>query len=118
MTFVSSMRFSLAALVALVFTASFSHAQAPDRTIWDGVYSEAQAERGRANYVKVCQVCHGANFLGHLASNAPALKGASFIGDWESESLGAVFEKIRTTMPPQGAGLVANEKLDVLAFIL
>jgi hypothetical protein len=34
------------------------------RTVWDGVYNEAQAKRGEAIYVDACSNCHGRTLEG------------------------------------------------------
>src|SRR5690242_9362493 len=55
-------------------------APAATRTIWDGVFTQAQAERGRDVYRKSCSACHKADLLGESA--APALAGAEFVQRW------------------------------------
>ena len=49
---------------------------AADRTVWDGVYTEEQATRGRADYLKACASCHAADLRG--GSTAPSLVEESF----------------------------------------
>src|SRR4051794_24952218 len=45
-----------------------SHAAAQAaRSVWDGVYTEAQAQRGKTLYVQRCGTCHGSG------DQAPAL---------------------------------------------
>ena len=39
-------------------------AQAPAKTVWDGVYTEAQAARGRSAYQQHCAECHGGSLEG------------------------------------------------------
>nr|QQZ51043.1 hypothetical protein JKL49_07660 [Phenylobacterium glaciei] len=34
-------------------------AQDATRSVWDGVYTEAQAQRGQAAYAQSCGLCHG-----------------------------------------------------------
>ena len=44
------------------------------RTVWDSVYSAAQATRGAAVYQKVCAECHGPQLAGKAnADDAPPL---------------------------------------------
>jgi mono/diheme cytochrome c family protein len=82
----------------LLFVASKSiNAQAPPRTVQDGVYSDAQAARGQALYVKRCAGCHGPSLEG---AQAPALAGQAFTTKFRMEPLSALFIKIRYTMPP------------------
>lgn len=87
------------------------------RTIWDGVYTEEQAARGEQVYAKSCGQCHG-DSLGGVES-APALTGPSFYGNWEGETLNALFERIRTTMPQDNPGSLSRaQNADIVAHML
>ena len=100
---------------AWVLVASLG-AQAPAPPIWQGVYSAAQAERGKTVYLNACIRCHGADLAG---TTAPSLKGDRFMDEWGGESVGRLFERIRDTMPPNfGTILTDASKLDIVAFIL
>ena len=85
--------------------------------IWDGVFTEAQAERGKtALSQNGCNGCHGAELGG---DKGPALKGERFMTDWENGSLNRLFTKIRDTMPPLNAEQVPPAtKLDIVAYLL
>jgi S-disulfanyl-L-cysteine oxidoreductase SoxD len=86
-------------------------------SVWDGVYTTAQAGRGKAAYAKDCASCHGAELGGSGA--APALAGADFKGNWNGQTLGDLFEKMQTTMPADQPGRLSREQnADILAFIL
>jgi mono/diheme cytochrome c family protein len=92
------------------------HAQSPTPRIWQGVYSAAQAERGKTAYDTSCVRCHGADLAG---TTAPALKGARFMETWGGENVSRLFEKIRDTMPPLFGTFVSDEaKLEIVAYIL
>ncbi len=120
------MKLRIAFLVlATVWTASVTTsslraqaAAAPGaRTVWDGVYTEAQAERGAAVYKSACSECHGADLTGD--GFAPALTGAEFTGNWNELSLGDLFERIRISMPPSGPATVTPaQKADIVAHVL
>jgi mono/diheme cytochrome c family protein len=84
--------------------------------IWGGVYTAAQADRGRAVYENHCSECHDADLSG---GEGPALIGSTFMVKWEMQSVERLFHKIRDTMPEAGSSAVTDaEKLDVVAFIL
>ncbi len=85
--------------------------------IWDGVFTAAQAERGKAALLQNgCNGCHGADLSG---DRAPGLKGQRFLGDWENGSVNRLFVKIRDTMPPLNAEQVApGTKIDIIAYLL
>jgi quinoprotein glucose dehydrogenase len=101
--------------VFLVLTAVLG-AQA-QKTVWDGVYTEEQAKRGAAVYAEKCAKCHG-DTLGGVEA-APALTGPAFYGNWEGESLNALFERIRLSMPPDNPGSLSRaQNVDLVARIL
>jgi mono/diheme cytochrome c family protein len=95
-------------------------AQPSDVRIWAGVYTTAQAGRGRTIYEAYCTRCHGLNLLGGRgAGGGPALKDAGFWLSWERSSLGNLYSKISRTMPLDSpASLRDDDYTDVLAYIL
>jgi mono/diheme cytochrome c family protein len=102
-------------MVAAVLSGAVGvRAQAP--RIWQGVYSAAQAERGKATFLTSCQRCHNADLSG---DRGPALKGERFTTSWGGGSVTRLFEKIRDTMPPFATSTLDDAaKLDIVAFIL
>ena len=70
------------------------------KTVWDGVFTTEQAERGAAAYKTACSECHGNDLAGD--GFAPALTGAEFMGNWNDLTVGDLFERIRISMPPSG----------------
>lgn len=115
------MRTSLAVSAAILSGATFvAGAQAPPAQarprIWQGVYTAAEADRGRATYVTTCLRCHNPDLSG---DRGPALKGERFMTSWGGGSVARLFEKIRDTMPPLATSTLDDRtKLDVVAFIL
>lgn len=85
--------------------------------IWDGVFTTAQADRGKAALLQNgCNGCHGADLAGE---RGPSLKGERFIKAWENGSVNRLFTKIRDTMPPLNAEQVPpNTKVDIIAYLL
>jgi len=105
-------RFASVTIAALLLSAGAASAA----TVWDGVYSAAQADRGKAAFAASCAGCHGDDMTS--MAEAP-LSGQGFMDMWREDSLDAVFDKIRSSMPLNSASSVPdNTKLDVLAFIL
>jgi mono/diheme cytochrome c family protein len=87
------------------------------RSVWDGVFTAEQARRGEALYGQHCAACHGGNLLG--AEAAPALTGFEFGANWTGLTLGDLYERIRTSMPPDDPGKVtAQQKVDIIAYML
>lgn len=91
------------------------HAQQP-RTANDGVYTDAQAARGRTLYQERCAMCHGATLGGGIA---PPLSGSVFIAAWGAQPLWELASKIRNTMPANDPGkLTPSQSADLVAHIL
>jgi quinoprotein glucose dehydrogenase len=98
-------------------TAAVLRAQETTATTNGGVYSEAQADRGKAAYAKYCQSCHGESMNG--VDVAPALVGSTFLGNWVGLSVGELGERVRTTMPQNNPGSLSSATTaDLLALIL
>ncbi len=92
--------------------------QQPDeRKVWDGVFTSAQAARGKAPFERACGRCHNNELAG--SERGPSLKGSVFWSKWENEPLGGLYTKIRDTMPQDGPSLVEDaQKADILAYIM
>ena len=103
----------LAAFTSAIFTTLLAQDTPP---IWAGVYTAAQAERGRVVTQNHCSECHHDDLSG---GEGPALMGPSFMVKWEMQSVERLFHKIRDTMPEVGSSEVTDaQKLDIVAFIL
>jgi cytochrome c len=99
----------------LVLTAQVAHAQ-KRISIWDGVYTDAQAERGGKLYMQNCSRCHGADLSGNYET--PPLMGR-FMPYWSGSTLDALFDYVSTAMPLDHPGaLGAGANTDILAFLL
>ena len=86
-------------------------------TVWDGVYTSAQARRGASAYSEACSTCHARDLRGN--SNAPSLVGSSFLFLWEDRSVGEFFTVVRTEMPTNAPNsLSAAAYLDIVAYVL
>lgn len=111
------MRTSLRVCSLLALAASLLLADGGDlEKIWSGVYTAAQAQRGKGDFEKSCSECHKVDLSG---GRAPALRGAGFLKDWESASTHVLFVKLRDSMPAADPGSVSDQdKIDILAFLL
>jgi cytochrome c len=104
-----------AGIAALSLSAGLAAAQTRI-SIWDGVYSDLQAERGRTHYMQNCSRCHGADLSGNFET--PPLVGR-FMPYWSGTSLDALFDYVSTAMPLDHPGaLGAGANTDILAYIL
>jgi len=79
-------------------------AQSPARSVKDGVYTTAQATRGRAVYDEKCVTCHASRMWGQ---------------DWPEKSVFEVYDVVKNFMPEDAPGsLSAAQTRDVVAYIL
>ena len=87
---------------ALMF--SIAAAQAPERSVKDGVFTAAQASRGRALYEQKCENCHANRMWGQ---------------DWPEKSVFDVYDIVKNFMPEDDPGsLTAPQTRDIVAYIL
>ena len=78
------------------------HAQAPARTVWDGVYTAEQAARGAKVFEARCASCHGADMTG--GPGIPGLAGIEFTAGWNNMPAWAVFDLMKGSMPADNPG--------------
>jgi S-disulfanyl-L-cysteine oxidoreductase SoxD len=106
----------LSALVVLSVASLGAQAPAAEPRIWQGIFTDAQAARGKETYTTACLRCHAGDLTG---VTAPALVGDRFFQSWGGEPIDRLFLKIRDTMPPNfGTVLDTKAKLDIVTFIL
>src|SRR5688572_15182258 len=107
-----------AAACALALASVFSltgHARQA-RTVADGVYAAAQAQRGAALYKAQCVACHGEKLEGLVG---PMLAGADFVTVWGGRSMAELVDKIQKTMPLQAPGsLSQDQSIDIAAYMV
>jgi S-disulfanyl-L-cysteine oxidoreductase SoxD len=86
-------------------------------TVWDGVFTQKQAERGKELYTTHCSECHLGTLMG--SETTPPLVGGDFMSNWTGYTLGDLFERIRKTMPMNNPGSVPRGAIpDIMAYIL
>ena len=109
---------TIVAALTLVTSAVSSSAQ--ERTIWDGVYTEAQALRGQDSYKAICGYCHRDDLSGGGSeAGAPSLRGTIFTSQWQDRQLVDLFVSIGTTMPKnEPDSLTAQVVADIVSFLL
>ena len=90
---------------------------APPTSVLDGIFTEAQAERGRAAYGEHCAECHGEELRG--GEMAPGLTGVAFRFRWRGLTVADIFESIESTMPPEEPMTLGDRTyIDIVAFLL
>jgi len=117
-----SKRLMAAGLVTSMWVAALAVASAQqpapaEKKVWDGVFTSAQAARGKAPFERSCARCHNVELAG--SQRGPALKGNVFWSKYENDSLGALYGYVRDNMPQDGPSLVEDAvKADILAYIM
>ena len=107
----------LAMLTSLALSRGAAALQDTAASVWDGVYSDAQAQRGETAYREACVNCHGPELEG--ADMTPPLTGGTFMANWNDLTLGDLFERIRATMPLDKPGTLSRQQnADLVAFLL
>jgi quinoprotein glucose dehydrogenase len=109
--------FAASCLIPIVAATAQSRGADDPTSVWQGVYTKAQADRGRASYFAACASCHGAQLQGD--TDAPDLAGNAFLKRWNDRSVGALFSFVESQMPvgrPRSLG--AAGYADVVAHIL
>jgi mono/diheme cytochrome c family protein len=92
-------------------------------SIWDGVFTVAQARRGQNVYTGPCDRCHGYKLDGAADDPdmypAPPVAGPKFLRKWDGRSLAALLEYLRVTMPANNPGYLSEQELaDLIAYML
>ncbi|HKE85641.1 MAG TPA: c-type cytochrome [Vicinamibacterales bacterium] len=112
----------LLALSSAVFLVAagnaFVSAQAPKTpTVWDGVYTDAQAERATATFSSSCARCH--TLAADGSGNRP-LTGDKFWEGYTQKTVGDLLKFVSTNMPNGAAAgsLSASAYNDLVALIL
>jgi cytochrome c5 len=89
----------------------------PFPTIWSGVYTQAEADRGKQTSARLCSRCHGTDLKGK--STAPGLTGAKFFDRWNDLRLVDVIAYIQGAMPREHEFFVsADATREIVGFML
>jgi cytochrome c len=110
--------FLIACAAWVVAAASAAGQDLPARTVWDGVYTTAEAVRGKEQYAIFCANCHADDLAGTNSgdSGAPPLK---FDGFMKGSTVGALFTKVRRSMPLDAPGTLSDAVVrDTIAYLL
>jgi S-disulfanyl-L-cysteine oxidoreductase SoxD len=103
-------------VLTTIGTASFGIAQTTTSqlTVWNGVYTEAQAARGMMAYGQSCMGCHALT-----AEGKTPLVGESFWKSFAQKSVGELLEYVSTYMPNGTPGSLSKSTYeDIVALIL
>jgi S-disulfanyl-L-cysteine oxidoreductase SoxD len=117
----TTLRTTLLMIAATLYAATsisvVAQTPVPVRSLWDGVFTTEQADRGRVQYATVCARCHGANLEGGMGAS---LVGTAFWNEWREQSVADMVDYVAKNMPMgrQAAPLSTTEAADLVAFVL
>jgi cytochrome c5 len=102
-------------VVVVTFAQSGSPEGSARTRIWDGVFTPAQVQRGRAAFTTSCVRCHALD-----AQGVPfRMSGEPFWNNWADDPLEVMFSRIRSSMPNNAPGTLDDQTYaDLVAFIL
>jgi mono/diheme cytochrome c family protein len=97
------------AIGALWLTAYLATQDPAPKPASGGVYTEAQAARGKDIFGSLCSSCH----------NITSQSGATFAKRWNGVAVSDLFMVLTETMPKDDAGsLTPQERVDTIAYLL
>ena len=101
--------FAIASLAVVVGAAASLNGQTPAKTTNSGVYTTAQAERGKKVFEDKCTACH----------DTARFTGDTFLDPWDGKPLKDVWDIASGTMPEDNPGsLPMQEYGDIIAYFL
>jgi len=116
-------RIAIAVLGALCLGLPATPALAQDAaSIWAGIGTQEQLDRGKVLYSGICAKCHGPNGNGAGEPDqpeSPAIARATFLTKWDATTLDGLFEYIRTEMPPDNPQSRSDQEyVDAMVYML
>ncbi len=94
-------------------------ASASAKSMWEGVYTEQQAQRGAETQSGACAKCHGNRLNGAGEPDqpsSPAIARTSFLHKWNGQTALVLFEYVRTKMPLDNPGQLTDQQvIDAIA---
>ena len=103
------MRRILIGAALLPVAAAILNGQAPTKTTNSGVYTAAQAERGKKTFGEKCSGCH----------EPSRFSGDTFHEAWDGKALKEIWDIASGTMPEDNPGSLKQQEYgDILAYFL
>jgi mono/diheme cytochrome c family protein len=101
--------FAVAVSATIGAGVAVSGEQAPTKTTNDGVYTAAQADRGKKAFSEKCSGCH----------EPSRFSGDTFHESWDGKPLKEIWDIASGTMPEDNPGSLKQEEYaDILAYFL
>jgi S-disulfanyl-L-cysteine oxidoreductase SoxD len=115
----ASMAIAFVCAVNLAFAFRSSAQDQTRRSVREGAFTAAQAERGERDYGRACERCHGADLSGDPSTETPALEGEHFREQWSGRTVKELFDVIKRSMPADAPdSLTQRAYVDIVAYLL
>lgn len=110
---------ALVACASMNFLGNAQQGTPPGRTVWDGAYTDAQAERARSTFDARCANCHTLGTEGGAGNGGP-VSGDKFWKAFTQRTVGDLLRFVKKNMPngAQAGSLSAETYNDLVALIL
>lgn len=109
---------TLGAAAMLAFLTPPLAARQSAKAVSEGVYTAAQASRGKQAYTDTCEACHKDDLSGFGDGMALPLAGEEFVKAWSGKTLADLFEKVQTMPPGEETKVTDAQRADIIAYIL
>jgi mono/diheme cytochrome c family protein len=114
-------RLVISAIAGTVLLTSFASTVRPvygeGRTVWDGLFSEAQAARGGVIHDDKCSGCHAKDLSG--TGMAGELAGPTFRRNYGGTTIDDLYSRVRETMPADGPNTLGPQQyIDIVSYML
>jgi hypothetical protein len=91
----------------------------PTRSIWSGVFTEAQARRGENDFAQFhCGYCHHPDMSGDVSEGVSPLRGDHFMVNWDRQPLSDFVRRIHLNPSDQSADMDIETATDITAYVL
>ena len=113
---------TMGAALSLIPQVALAQQSGAKVSVWSGVYTAAQGQRGEELHAAACVMCHGPRLNGAGQPEmppSPAIAHATFLRKWSGQSVAALFVIVRHTMPPDAPGTLTDQQsIDAIAHML
>jgi hypothetical protein len=91
----------------------------PTRSIWSGIFTEAQAKRGENDFIQFhCGYCHHPDMSGDVSEGVSPLRGDHFMVNWDHQPLSDFVRRIHVNPSDQSSDMDIETATDITAYIL
>ena len=110
---------TVALAVTIPVTTILAESAGSNVSVWSGIYTKAQSERGATLYSGACAQCHGLRLNGAGQPDqppSPAIARATLLRKWDGKPVAELFTYVREMMPTDAPGTLTDQQaIDAIA---